>query len=220
MSRNYDHRPHGFSKRMLAVVLALAALMCTAGCWRIGAERNVVRSGIAFAAFREYDDGTKLGILAGDRVIDGWPCKRDFIVFHPDWRLAELQLSRDYERNGVSMPAGTWVFPNEQGNPGTCMFPHDVEIQGYRCRGSWAGKEGFMTVFYPSGRLKLFFSRDPVAVDGVVCDDSLFQGIALYESGRLQQCKLAEKTRIGGVEYPAGAIVRFDEAGKVLAGDR
>lgn len=204
--------------RVSVSMLLLLIIICMMGCasWRMGAENDVVKNGIRFEAFREYDDGSKMGELASDTVIDGWPCKKDFIVFHHDWRLDELQLSRDYELNGIFMPERTWVFPDAQGNPGICMFPHDVSIQGYLVRGSWMEKEGFMTFFYASGKLKLFYSRDPVTVDGVTCDDSLFHGISLHENGRLQQCKLGKMTSIDRVEYPKGSIISLDQAGKVL----
>jgi len=148
-------------------------------------------------------------------VIDGWPVRKDFIVFYPDWRLDELQVSRDYARNGVFMPAGTWVFPDKKGNPGVCIFPRDVEVQGHLCRGSGTGKEGFMTAFYASGKLHWFYSRDPVVVDGVTCKDSLFEAVYLHPDGRLQQCKLDKAVTIEGVEYRRGFIIHFDQAGKV-----
>ena len=201
----------------MAAVLLFIILSNTVGCspWQVSAEKNVVKNGIKFDTFRENDDGTKMGILAEDMVIDGWPVKKDFIVFYPDWRLDELQVSRDYERNGVFMPEGTWVFPDKQGNPAICMFPHDVEVQGYLCRGSWMGKEGFMTAFYASGKLHWFYSRDPVVVDGVTCKDSLFEAIYLHPDGRLQQCKLDKAVTIKGVEYPGGFIIHLDQTGKV-----
>ena len=95
------------------------------------------------------------------------------------------------------------------------MFPHDVEIQGYRCRGSWMGKEGFMTSFYGSGKLHWFYSRDPLVVDGVTCKDSLFKAIYLHPDGRLQQCELNKAVTINGVEYPKGVIIQLDQEGDV-----
>ena len=192
-------------------------LVITAGCapWQVGAEKDVVKNGIRFETFREQKDGTKLGILAEDTVIDGWPCKKDFIVFYPDWRLDELQLSRDYERNGIFMPEGTRVFPNAAGGPGTCMFPRDMEIQGYLVRGT--GINGFMTRFYRTGRLMLFWSREPVEVEGVVCTDSLFKGIYLHDNGRLRECTLDKPATINEVGYSKGTRVQLDESGKVIA---
>lgn len=188
------------------------------GCalWEIGAEKDVVKNGLRFKKFREFDDGSKLGTLFEDTVIDGWPVAGDFVVFHSDWRLDELQLSRDYERNGVFMPKGTWVFPNAAGNPGVCMFPRDIEMQGYLVRGSRAGKKGFMTYFYNSGKLRLFWSRDPVVVDGVTCKDTILQGILLHENGRLRSCTLEKQTIIGTTTFGKGARISLDEAGNVL----
>jgi len=200
-----------------AAILMLGFLVCMAGCvnWEVGAEIDVVKNGIRFEKFRETDHGSKVGILVEDTVIDGWPCKQGFIVFHEDWSLDELQLSRDYERNGIFMPEGTWVFADRQGNPRTCMFPRNVEVQGHLCRGSWLGKQGFMTNFYPNGKLELFWSRDPVMMDGVTCADSLSRGIYLHQNGQLQKCKLDKEAIIEGVEYRKGSIICFDRAGKV-----
>ena len=49
--------------------------------WQVGAEKDGVKNGIRFQSFRELDDGSKLGVLVDNTVIDGWPCKKDFIVF-------------------------------------------------------------------------------------------------------------------------------------------
>ncbi len=109
------------------------------------------------------------------------------------------------------MPEGTWVFPDKQGNPGICMFRHDIQVQGYLIRGSWMGKEGFMSAFNASGKLHWFYSRDPVAVDGVLCKDSLFDAIYLHENGWLQQCALDKAATIGGVKYsrvPPSALIK------------
>jgi len=204
--------------RCMTSILMLGLLSIMGGCapWEIGADKDVVKNGIRFESFRELDNGSKMGVLIEDTVIDGWPCKKDFIVFYPDWRLDELELSQDYERNGVFMPEGTWVFPDARGNPGTCMFPRDMEIQGYMCRGSRGGKSGFMTRFYSTGKLMLFWSREPVEVDGVVCKDSLFTGISLHESGRLQECILDEPVTINATSYPKGTTLRFDELGNLI----
>ena len=202
--------------RCITAMLMLGLVAGTTGCapWQVGAETDVVKNEIRFQSFREFDDGSKLGNLAEDTVIDGWPCKKGFVAFHPDWRLDELQLSRDDERNGVFMPAGTWVFPDARGNPVTCIFPRDVEIQGYLCRGSGTGKKGFMTRFYSTGRQRLFWSREPVQVDGFVCKDSQFTGISLHNNARLQECILDQPATFSSITYRKGTRLRLDASGK------
>ena len=206
------------SLRLLPIVLALfpAILIGAAGCapWEIGAEKNVVRNGIEFAAFRENGDGSIMGQLARDTVIDGWPCKQGFINFHADWRLDEGHWSREYERNGIVMPASTRVFPDKSGNPGVCLFPHDTAIQGYRCRGNRSG--GFMTAFYPNGRLHWFYARDAVVVGGVTCKSTLFRAIYLHPDGRLRECKLDKPVTIEGVNYSRGRVIHLDQTGAVV----
>jgi hypothetical protein len=204
------------TKNVISKFLVLLALLAiTAGCspWKVCVERDVVKNGISFETFREYSDGRKVGTLTEDTMIDGWPCKRDFVDFYPDWRLYGLLLFRDCERNGVFMPAGTWVFPDKKGNPGNCIFPYDVEIQGHLCRG---GKIEVFTSFYASGKLKFFRTRDPEMIDGVTCKSSIFHGIYLHENGRLWKCKLNEPVRIGGEEYTKGTILVFDLTGDFM----
>jgi hypothetical protein len=97
------------------ILLFVAVILSLAGCspwspWWIGAEKDVVKNGISFEAFRENENGSKTGTLKQDTRINGWPCKRDLVGFHPDWRLDEFHLFEDYVRNGISMPKGTRVF--------------------------------------------------------------------------------------------------------------
>ena len=75
-----------WSPRFLLTAFAIfpAMLLVTTGCapWELGAEKNVVRNGIEFETFRENDDGSRMGTLAKDTVVDGWPCKKGFIDFY------------------------------------------------------------------------------------------------------------------------------------------
>jgi len=202
---------------MICLVLAAGAPVLACAPWQIGAEKNVVKNGIRFDSFREGEDGQKLGILAGDTVIDGWPCRKGFVVLHGNWKPDELQLAKGHRRNGIDFPAKTWVFVDEQGNPKACMLPRDLEIQGHRCRGGWGGKEGVMVSFYPGGALKYYCCREDPVIDGVPCDGSMFHcGITLHENGRLKQCRLAEDTTIGGVAYSKGSVLRFAGDGTVV----
>ena len=206
---------HGNWITWSSVFSLLVILGSTVACapWEVGADKNVVRNGIKFDAFRESNDGSKMGNLAEDTEIDDWPCRRGFVNFHADWRLDECHLSREYERNGIVMPQGTRIFPDKRGNPGVCLFPHDVDIQGFSCRGNRAG--GFMTAFYAHGQLHWFYTRDPVTVGGVTCADSLFEAIYLHPDGRLRQCKLEKSVIIEGQQYPKGLVIQFDRAGAV-----
>jgi hypothetical protein len=199
--------------RHICLFIAVALFWIGCSSWESGAEKDVVKNGISFKAFREYENGQKLGTLNKDTRINGWPCRRNFVVFYPDWRLDELHLFEDYVRNGISMPKGTRVFPNKEGNPGTCIFPHDVQIQGHLCRGG-----GIMTSFYKSGRLELFYTQDPIMIDGVPCKNGTGPGqyIQLHENGRLKQCMLDRSMTIGGKEYPKSAVLQLDEAGNVI----
>lgn len=207
------------AKLTILGILMIALFFCTSACapWQVGAEKNVVKKGIRFDAFREEEDGQKLGLLTGDTVIDGWPCREGFVALHGNWKPEELQLAEDYRRNGIPFPAKTWVFVDEQGNPTACMLPRDVEIQGHICRGGWGGKEGVMVSFYPGGELKQYFCREDPVIDGVPCSGSVFHcGITLHENGRLKQCRLADDATIQGAACEKGSVLRFERNGTVL----
>ena len=112
------------------------------------------------------------------------------------------------------MPAGTRIFPNPQGNPGVVLFPRDMSVQGFLVRGTKMG--GYMTAFYPNGRLHWFYPRGDIDVDGVTCAASLFEAVYLHPGGQLKQCKLAETAAIHGETFRKGRIVRLDEDGVVI----
>ena len=185
--------------RSVAIVLGPIVAACVVACspWQAGAQRDVVEHGIRFDVLKENADGSKVGNLAADTVIDGYPCRKGFVGFHADWRLDECHLATAYERNGIN----------------TVLFPHDVVVQGYPCRGTRAG--GFMTVFYPTGELHWFFSKTPQQVGEFTCADSLFEAIYLHPDGRLRRCKLDAPATVDGVRYKKGTVLRLDPEGRV-----
>jgi hypothetical protein len=76
-----------------------------------------------------------------------------------------------------------------------------------------------MTSFYPSGRLEMFYTQDPIIIDGVPCTNGTGPGhnIRLHENGKLKKCMLDRPMTIGGKEYAKGAVLQFDEAGNIKA---
>ena len=82
---------HGNWITWSSVFSLLVILGSTVACapWEVGADKNVVRNEIKFDAFRESNDGSKMGNLAEDTEIDDWSCRRGFVNFHADWRLDE-----------------------------------------------------------------------------------------------------------------------------------
>jgi hypothetical protein len=197
---------------------AIFALLCSCAPWQIGAERNVVLDGIAFKSCRQMEDGTVLGVLAEDTVINGWPCDKGFVAFHDMWRLDELQLSQTFNWNGIELPEKTWVFLDTLGRVTVCMFPHDMVIHGFPCRGSWMGKEGIMTTFYPNGQLKFFCPPEDLVIQGVPCSKSLFAGIELYPSGQLKRCRLSDDFTLEDRVWAKGTVLAFTQTGKVVTG--
>ncbi len=87
----------------------------------------------------------------------------------------------------------------EDGRPDFVFLKRDTNINGYQCEGgNWllGPREGAMTGFYPSGKLKYCWLAAEREVQGVPCSGSgMFSGdssVKFYESGGLQSCKLSQ----------------------------
>jgi hypothetical protein len=67
------------------------------------------------------------------------------------------------------------------------------------------------TGFYPSGKLRFFFPREDVVIDGIPCKGGSLNGIWLYPSGKVQKARLSEDKVINGVNYHKGDTVELPE---------
>lgn len=191
------------------LVFIACILILVSGCatW----EKDVTKNGIPFKKFRVYDDGEMVGILGEDQIIQGYPCKSGCVWFSANWDLQEFRLSEDFLFNDVVLPVGTWIRFGKDCD--ICFLPHDVEIQGYLCRGGKMQREGHMTTFYKNGNLKFFCFREDIEIDGILCKRGC---LSLHENGKVRYCKLAEDTTINGIFYKKNTNLNFDDNGNVI----
>lgn len=202
---------HRTSSAVLIITFGLINFQCVP--W----EKNVTVNNILFEKFAwESTRGDRIGYLANDSEIQGYPCKKGFVVLHENLSLDEFTLSREFVWQGVVFPAGTFVFCDTTGAIAVCAFPTNQQVQGYICRGN-GGIEGIRTGFYPNGRLRFFYPPEDIVIDCILCDASLFHGgISLHENGRLAKCKIAQNVVIDGIMYKKGAKLRLDQEGRVI----
>lgn len=206
-------------RKNLSVALLLAVLLPAVGHagytrW----QKNITVHNIEFSKIRYgVEDGDTLvviGYIKADKTIAGYPCAAGWVHFNKTWDLRLFQLSATTTINNFSYAQGTWIrFAEDGGVVG--VFPTATEVQGYLCRGG-GGAMGIQTAFYPSGKLRSFFSKKDVLVGDVLCESSLFAFVGLHENGRLRECKLAQAHTFAGVLYKKGSRVVLDENGKVV----
>jgi len=175
-------------------------------------EKNVIRNGIHFSKLKVPESGVISGVLAEDAMIQDFPCKKGYVWFYGNWDLEEVRLSEPYDFNGLLLPEGTWIRLYRSGSIHICFLPHDLEVEGYLCKGSILQREGNMTTFHENGRLKFFCSRGNADINGF-----RFKGcIYLDDEGSLAKGKLAEDSVINGRNYKKNTILKMDNYGEVI----
>jgi len=148
--------------------------------------------------------------LKQDTEIQGYPCAKGYTWFYADGKLSECAVSQETQYGEALIPRGSSIDLKPDGRPEIAMLEHDSEIAGVKCSGgNWllGPREGAMTSFYPSGKLKLCYLAGDRVVQGVPCrhEESILgvaYGIAIkhpndpdiefYESGKLKSCTLSE----------------------------
>lgn len=201
---------HSHRARLLGVsaLLAVGLLACTPrGPRPTGAHPEFVRGSL-----EGFEDGSfKKGRLRGVTELDGFSSE-GWVHRYADGSVRYLRLAAPATVAGHAVPRGTAVFFADTGAVQTLALSKDTRIDGHLCRG---GRQ-IHTGLHPSGRLRVFFSRDDTTVDGVPCRGSVFHPIRLHENGRLAECRVAARTTIDGVEVRSGTTVRLDETGALL----
>jgi len=175
-------------------------------------EYNHVIGKIRFEQVRYVmEGGERTGIygkLAGDTVIDGFPCAADWVSLTTDFRILMCRLSKDFRVLKIELSKDTWVFMNKDSSM-TFVFPRNTIVGKVLCRGG-GGVKGVQTSFYASGQLKSFFSPEDVEIDHILCRGGLLAPIEFHEDGRLKRCKSAAHQEIKGKNYRRNDLIEFE----------
>lgn len=164
------------------------------------------------ASIEHHGDGSiAAGLLAEPAAIQGLPC-RSWVRFHQNGRLSTCELADEAAVQGQVLPAASYLVFDEEGQLRSCFLAQDTLIQGHWCRG---GPFKTATTFHADGRLRSFFARDALSIDGVPCVASSHDPVHLHGSGRLAGCRLAADITRDAETLRQGQVVRFDDAGRV-----
>jgi antitoxin component YwqK of YwqJK toxin-antitoxin module len=143
------------------------------------------------------------------------------VEYYSNGKLKTCTLARGDTLSGQPLAEGTVVTFTTDGVLDWCFLQKDAEIQGHLCKGQG---HGWMTCFYPSGKLKLaWLGRDEI-IQGIPCAEYSFwadafgggAGTYFHENGNLKRCKLARDLAIGGRALKKGTWAAFDEKGNYL----
>jgi hypothetical protein len=214
------------NKRMFFVIVIIMMILAVAGIMMMsskilgnadsGKSRTVpeVLQRLPLSQIRQSD---KVMIARLDNAIpiDGFSCASGWVHFTAEGRLQAFYLAETSDIQGNPIPKGTWIRLHPDQTLQFCCFPEDTTIQGYLCDGGRGGSEGVTTSFYPSGKLKSFYSPKDAVIHEIPCQAGLFQMISLYENGNLKQFTLSQNVVISGRNLFAGQTVIMDEGGQV-----
>jgi len=137
--------------------------------------------------------------------IQGYRCAKGYAWFHSDGRLDSCTLDAQTAFGDALAPAGSWIRLTADGKPLYLGLARNTRILDFVCQGGGAlgPQEGFTTVFYPSGWLKLCWLAGDQDVQGVPCRGAggFFTAVThggrnpsaqFNEDGTLERCTLSK----------------------------
>jgi len=138
-----------------------------------------------------------------DTIIQSFPCT-GWIHFYEDGKLKQFELARDYVISGIIFPKGSIIFLDKNSKLYQVYLSKDTKIHSYPCPG---GKMKVATGFYPSGKLRFFFPRKDMLINGYPVKGGSLYGVWFFESGKLKKFTLTKDYFIDGKQYHAGDLV-------------
>jgi len=176
----------------------------------LGAPRSV--QGISFNAGTDLyfglDDRLSACVIPDDQTINGVPCARGLVHFHPSGELAQAVIARDLEVRTVRFRKGTQLSWNEDGT----VAAHLAEAHTI---GSATVPRGASARITESGELESWSRRllDEETIGGLRCQAGSV--VTRYGDGRPERLTVAEDTVIGDLAVLGGSDVEFHRNGQV-----
>jgi hypothetical protein len=238
--RLYEFRAVNLAMWMVVVCIAIAALSLYRGTTTDLEERpkhsksartvGLIVGAAALLIFFIYlslkpNEGKVSSTSSGQTLsapadIQGVSCQ-GHVEYYSNGTLKTCTLAREDTLSGQPLAEGTVVNFTADGVLDWCFLQHDTEIQGHLCKGRG---HGWMTSFYPNGKLKVAWLGREEVIQGIPCAEYSFWTDAFgggaatyfYESGNLKRCRLADTVTIGGKLLTKGNWAAFDENGNYL----
>jgi len=157
-----------------------------------------------------------IGVLSNQSMVNGHHCAEDWIHVDKNGNLILFKSASKDLYNNIVIPKNTWIYILK--DRFICVFPDDQFIDGYKIMHG-KGVKGTQTAFYTSGKLKYFFSKQNITIDGIECKGNpllTVNLIGLYENGKLKNCTLANDMKINGNQYKKGRELEFDDKGQFI----
>ena len=221
---SYDRIPYMKKSRVLGIILliVLAASLSIRLIPRflfkdIASVRHSIPESVQHLPLKQvrHQGNITIAQISVTSQIDGFPCAAGWVHFNQFGRLRAFFLAEESMIQGNQIPKGTWVQLDDGLNLRYCSFPEKTNIQGYVCNGGFGGAEGVSTAFYPSGRLKEFYSPENIVIQGIPCKADALSPIYLFEDGNLKEFTLSEAAVIKGRNMLEGQTVTLNEFGEV-----
>ena len=159
------------------------------------------------------------------RTIDGIPCGptgKAKARLYSSGKLESCPLAVDHVLHGHTLKAKTWVYIDKFGTLTHAWLAQNTKIQGHTCKGT--GYDGWVTEFYPTGRLKLCYLAEEELIQGVPCRKGSFWGevtggvkVSFYENGNLESCRAARDFSRAGRDYKKRRRVYLDPNGQPIS---
>jgi hypothetical protein len=147
-----------------------------------------------------------LCVLPEPQRIQGIPCARGLVHFHPDATLAQATLARDHVERGVPFAAGTQLSWNEDGTLGAALKSPQV-IAGVPMPAD-------ATVRFDAAGMLLSWSRrvnGATVVGGIPCEDSAM--VTFHATGEVERLTLGQSFEIGDITALGGTDLELHLGG-------
>lgn len=149
-----------------------------------------------------------LCVLPEPQRIQGVPCARGLVHFHPDATLAQAALARDHVVRGIPFAAGTQLSWNEDGTLGAALRSPQVIAR--------VPMPGDATVRFDGEGMLLSWSRRMVEggqVDGLPCDEGAM--VTFHATGEVERLTLGETVQVGAITALEGTDLELHLGGRV-----
>jgi hypothetical protein len=133
------------------------------------------------------------------------PCRAGAIATYREGHILACVVGERTAIGPIGCAAGFRVALHPSGRLAECILERDHAWNGVPCQA------GELIRFSEAGKLRQCSVAVPYRTSGVHCTGRL----ELFETQRLERCRIAAASQLGAVSLPEHATVTLDEAGKL-----
>lgn len=110
--------------------------------------------------------------------VDGAQCTGG-VQLYPNGKLRRCQLDAAYEKNGLTLPKGSWITWSDAGDPRRLELLQPTAVGPYKCK-------GYTNYAWPSGKLQKCELAEPATIEGQA--KKVKDVVCFGEDGKLTDC--------------------------------